>query len=58
MCHNLSHKSAYFSHRKATQFSRNCKGPENIKELMEESYKVIESALPDEYKGKVDNPDQ
>lgn len=34
-----------------------CKGPENIKELMEESYKVIESALPDEYKGKVDNPD-
>ena len=35
-----------------------CKGPENIKELMEESYKVIESALPDEYKGKVDNPDQ
>ena len=33
-------------------------GPENIKELMEESYKVIESALPDEYKGKVDNPDQ
>ena len=34
------------------------KGTENIKETLEESYKVIESALPEEYKGKVDNPDQ
>lgn len=25
MCHNLSHKSAYFSHRKATQFFRHSK---------------------------------
>lgn len=35
-----------------------CKGMDNIKELMNESYKSIESGLPDEYKGKIDNPDQ
>ena len=35
-----------------------CKGPENVRELMEESYNVIENALPDEYKGMTDNPDQ
>lgn len=29
-----------------------CKGPENIKELMEESYKVIEEGLPEKYKNK------
>lgn len=29
-----------------------CKGPENIKELMEESYKVIEDGLPEKYKNK------
>lgn len=34
------------------------KGEDNLKMIMSESYKAIESALPDEYKGKVDNPDQ
>lgn len=35
-----------------------CKGLENMKELMEESYKAIQEGLPEEYRGKVDNPDQ
>ncbi|EJW97272.1 1-acyl-sn-glycerol-3-phosphate acyltransferase, partial [gut metagenome] len=34
------------------------KGPENIKELMEESYREIEKDLPKEYQGMVENPDQ
>lgn len=34
------------------------KGPENIKALMEESYREIEQALPEEYQGMVENPDQ
>lgn len=33
-------------------------GPENVKRLMEESYEKIQSALVDEYKGYVENPDQ
>lgn len=33
-------------------------GPENLKHLAEESYKVIEAALPVDYHGKVVNPDQ
>ena len=35
-----------------------CKGQENMKELMEKSYKVIEESLPQKYKGMVNNPDQ
>lgn len=34
------------------------KGAENINRLVEESYKAIEQALPAEYQGTVDNPDQ
>ncbi len=33
-------------------------GTENIKRLMEESYKAIESGLPKELQGMVENPDQ
>jgi 1-acyl-sn-glycerol-3-phosphate acyltransferase len=33
-------------------------GTENIKHLMEASYKAIESGLPRELQGMVDNPDQ
>ena len=33
-------------------------GADNLKHLAEESYKAIEASLPEEYKGKVDNPDQ
>lgn len=35
-----------------------CQGIENIKRMMEISYKEIEQGLPEHYKGKVDNPDQ
>lgn len=35
-----------------------CQGMENIKRMMEVSYKEIEQGLPEHYKGKVDNPDQ
>lgn len=35
-----------------------CQGIENIKRMMEISYKEIEQSLPEHYKGKVDNPDQ
>ena len=35
-----------------------CKGQENMKELMEKSYNVIEESLPQKYKGMVNNPDQ
>lgn len=35
-----------------------CKGIENIKRMMEISYKEIEQGLPEHYRGKVDNPDQ
>lgn len=35
-----------------------CKGQENMKELMEKSYKVIEESLPQKYRGMVNNPDQ
>ena len=35
-----------------------CQGAENIKATMTESYTAIESALPDKYKGMVENPDQ
>lgn len=35
-----------------------CQGSDNLKHLAEESYKMIESSLPDTYKGKVTNPDQ
>ena len=35
-----------------------CQGMENIKRMMEISYKEIEQGLPEHYKGKVDNPDQ
>ena len=34
------------------------KGNDNLKMLMEESYKEIEKDLPEKYKGKVKNPDQ
>ena len=33
-------------------------GIDNIKTTMEEAYKEIEKSLPEEYQGKVDNPDQ
>ena len=33
-------------------------GIDNIKATMEEAYKEIEKSLPEEYQGKVDNPDQ
>ena len=33
-------------------------GPDNLKHLAEESYKVIEASLPEKYKGKEVNPDQ
>jgi 1-acyl-sn-glycerol-3-phosphate acyltransferase len=33
-------------------------GPDNLKHLAEESYKVIEASLPVKYKGKEVNPDQ
>ena len=35
-----------------------CQGIENIKRMMEISYKEIEQGLPEHYKGKIDNPDQ
>lgn len=35
-----------------------CQGIENIKRMMEISYKEIEQGLPEHYRGKVDNPDQ
>lgn len=35
-----------------------CQGIENIKRMMEISYKEIEQGLPEHYKGKVDNSDQ
>ena len=35
-----------------------CQGPENLKYLAEESYKIIEESLPEAYKGKETNPDQ
>ncbi len=34
------------------------KGMENIKRMMEESYREIEKALPKKYQGMIDNPDQ
>lgn len=34
------------------------KGSENIKELMKESYEIIESSLPEKYKGQIKNEDQ
>lgn len=34
------------------------KGAENIKTTMEKAYYAIESALPEKYKGQVENPDQ
>ena len=34
------------------------KGAENIKTTMEKAYNAIESALPEKYKGQVENPDQ
>ena len=34
------------------------KGPEQIQEMMEESYKAVMSALVPEYQGMVENPDQ
>lgn len=35
-----------------------CQGAENIKATMSEAYAAVESALPDEYKGMIENPDQ
>jgi 1-acyl-sn-glycerol-3-phosphate acyltransferase len=35
-----------------------CKGPENIHQTMQEAYKAVESALPKEFQGYVENPDQ
>jgi 1-acyl-sn-glycerol-3-phosphate acyltransferase len=35
-----------------------CKGEENVNRMMEESYKVIMSGLPEKYQGTVENPDQ
>lgn len=35
-----------------------CKGPENVKRMMEESYDIIMSALPERYQGYVENTDQ
>ena len=35
-----------------------CKGEENVNRMMEESYKIIMSGLPEKYQGKVENPDQ
>lgn len=35
-----------------------CQGPDNLKHLAEESYQVIMASLPEEYQGKVANPDQ
>jgi len=34
------------------------KTPENIKELMDESYKSVMSGLVPEYQGFIENPDQ
>lgn len=34
------------------------KGPENIKRMMDESYRTIMSALPERHQGFVENPDQ
>jgi 1-acyl-sn-glycerol-3-phosphate acyltransferase len=35
-----------------------CKGEENVTRMMEESHRIIMSALPEKYQGKVENPDQ
>ena len=35
-----------------------CKGPENVKTTMTEAYAAVESALPEKYKGMVQNDDQ
>jgi 1-acyl-sn-glycerol-3-phosphate acyltransferase len=35
-----------------------CKGPENIQQTMQEAYKAVESALPKEFQGYVENPNQ
>lgn len=35
-----------------------CKGPENVKATMTEAYAAVESALPEKYKGMVQNDDQ
>ena len=35
-----------------------CKGEENVNRMMEESHRIIMSALPEKYQGMVDNPDQ
>lgn len=35
-----------------------CQGSENIKRMMEVSYREIEKDLPEHYKGKMENPDQ
>ena len=35
-----------------------CKGPENVTRIMEESYEAIEKGLPEKYQGFVENPDQ
>ncbi len=35
-----------------------CKGPDNIKRMMDESYAIIMSALPEQYQGYIENSDQ